>query len=804
MRVRPDLVVDRGYWIADDRVYAFVSGGENTIGEVGYHGSQPVSRNSRVLAGNEGVCSFAVQTSAKEALRFVDYDWLPGSVRMVAECGGGEVRLVVTVAGRRLVVTGSILLPLPATLTVTFKSAALFSDVHGVRIWETGSPTATHAVYRFRDRVFLDEWMRREGPYGADFLIPEPLRRKIFRRRCRSGTATREDLLPEYRDAHVPIYDATGVVCIGGEGYVRTDGPEEITFRATPVNDKGDISPFVISFDDDCPQAENTAALEDQAAAVHGRHERIVLSSPELRLAEHPHVERFFATVPGLVDSCIIRDCGLPRANPGRYYWIWAWDAMVTAMAALRWGEAGLAGATAGFVDSHRDEDGRIPMRWTRALEALDSQERGSLDALLFSLVYATYLDTGDTGSLRTIYPRMISYLDAIKGQCNELGLFANIGFYPDLPLGFHRTETSAVAMEVGNFYTFCRTLENAAALLGDETTGRRVTAMANTIESTFLPTFWDEDRGFLVDSIDLVTGERNQSFPLFTLLFLHSPLGLSLVRPKLDSVGDFIARHLLTPAGMRLVPSWDKNATAETVTSAWYPHWDAYALKVLRRTGRREEIKRWLRNVEEVLGRLGYAPEYLKLDDLAEELSWRRHGAASNLNCVTGWYEALLGGLCGLECDPGGLTIIPLGLPLQSLALTGIRHRGTRWNLVVDHGGQFLESWRVDGEEIRGTTKVPSRFYDGGEHMIEVRYGMQEPGPRVLELVNAEILEIENGRHRLEMQIRALGRVDAVFSHPAAHGVFLDGEQMKEGHRTAGGGYLLRLNTAGDHTLRL
>jgi hypothetical protein len=494
----------------------------------------------------------------------------------------------------------------------------------------------------------------------------------------------------------------------------------------------------------------------------------------------------------------VVQDLGIPRATPGRYYWIWSWDAMVTAHAGLFWGDTELARRTAAFVDAHRDGDGRMPMQWTRDLRPLDTQDPGSLDALLYALVYSTYLEKGDLSDLRRIYPRMTAFLDLVLSRSDPRRNFSNIGFYPDLPLRFHRTMASAVAMEVAGFYTFCRICENVARLFDDGPTASRASAVAAILESTFDETFYDSGKNFWIDSVDLETGERNVSFPLFTLLFLHSPLGLPLIRGRLPEAGEFISRHLCTRFGLRVLPEWDRNAEAETVTGSWYPHWDLYALTVLRRAGRSAEIVRWLGDMNEVLGRLGYAPEFLMLEGLPEGKA--RHGAASNLNCATGWYRAILVGLCGLEIDPGGITVLPLDLPLGRVALSGIRSHGTTWDLVVEHGGPHLQSFSVDGREIRGCLKIPARYHDGGKHPIELRYGAERLSAPFAELTNAEVLDVTQGPSGTEVVFRALGRVEVVVAGDHPGGLRLDGKMFAAG--PLAGGSVFSLDLEGEHRL--
>jgi hypothetical protein len=808
MRIFPQTRVDHGCWISDDNVYGFISSELHGIGEIGFHGGQPVSRNSRVLAGPAGVCTFWIQNGSRDhgQVLFEDFDWLPGAVRMCGTQNGRRVEITVTASGNRLIVIPAVHGDPAGVFHIRLNGGARYTDVQGERVWTPVACDASEAVLRFRDRIVLRDWMKREGPYAGDFLIPEPLRRRIFVRRCRSGLATPDDLRPEFRDSLLHIYDAEVVIRMGGRGYrVRPQG-EDFLFSMPMESRDGGLPAFAFEFSGDRPSSGGPAMAEESARNIRETHVALLSSAPRMQVPGYPCIDEFASTVPGLVESCMSKEHGIPRATPGAYYWIWSWDAMVTAQCALRWNGVSAAIGTLQFIDSHRDDGGLIPMRWTRALEPLDTQPRGSLESLLANLAYSAFCETGNADDLRALYPAFKQHLQEVSAQCGDSGAFSNMGFYPDLPLRFHRAETSAVAMEIGNFFTFCRICENAAIALGDGQTRRDAAAMADRVGEAFEELFWDHTHGFPVDSVNLADGEPNVSFPLFTLFFLHSPLGWPLMRRHVAECASFIARHHLTATGLRLLPPWDINARSETVSASWYPHWDYYALKILRRTGRSDEIVKWLGGVRQALDRLGYAPEFVALDtmDQAGPAQWQHHGAASNLNCVTGWYQALLEGVYGLEADPGGITIIPLRLPLGTLSLTGIRFRSTRWDVSIDNGGSGSCRARVDGQELSGCLKIPAKYYDGGAHQLDVYYDASPPSVQIHELINAELTDVMADGEHVTASIRALGGVEMVYSAPGDGSCLLDGYRVHPRDRLPDGRWCAYLQCAGEHTVRI
>jgi hypothetical protein len=797
MILHPERYEDQGCWISDDRVYAFVSAAHHCIGEIGYHGTQPVSRNSRVLVGQPAVLGlFGCQHNGMFLpVVFETFDWFAAGVQIKGRCGKSVVNLEIAVSGHSFLVAVSSVDSTLEMLSVKFHRSSLFSNVHGERIWSDGTTASGSWRGSFRDRIQLNEWLKRTGPYAGDFLLPEPLRRRIFNRPLRSGLATIDDVRPEFRDAPLSVYDAEVSVQTGGSGYLLREERESLVFTASLQAKEGNFPPFGVFFEDQERHGEPASPLQTMAdTGVHYR--SLLQQAPKIAHTGHPHSEEFFSTAPALVESCTIRDYGIPRATPGRYYWIWAWDAMVTSFAVARWGTSRIADTTVSFINTHRDGD-EIPMRWTHTLEPLDTQPRGALEGLLASLAYTNAIETGNYDCLKNLYPRLTEHLRHTVAAAGPRGLFPNIGFYPDLPLDFGRTEASAVALEVGCFYSFCRTMENVARLIGDQETAATALKTASLLEKTFSESFWDDGAGFLLDAIDLSTTRANRKHPLFSFLYLHSTLGWSLMREKIDRCADFISRQLLSEEGIRVLPANERSS--ELISNAWYPHWDLYALKILRRAGRSREILLWLKSAEKLLAKLGFCPEYYTWTDGTPHC-----GAPSNLNCVTGWYQAFLEGVLGLETDPGGLTIIPLGLPLGEISLGGIWYHGTKWTVTVRNGGALLQSVEVDGKKLVGSLKIPRHDVDGKEHRLLLTYGKEEQEALFREIINAQVLESRAGKNFVEVNVRALGRTDVVFTAPGSWRLMVDDAPVHDVRPLPGEKHEARLPILGEHLLRL
>ncbi len=783
MLKRLDNLVDRSCWISGDRINACIAVEAHGIAEIGFHGAQPVSRNSRMLVRDGGVLSLSIrdENGREEPVRFETVEWSPHRVSVELSPWGRSMHLEILATDRviQISVTGEVH---GCYLKSMFFSEACTTMVRGERVWATPRVLDGWLTLQCHDRIRLADWIKQKGPYAGDFLIPESWRRTIFSRTVRSGLATAADLKPEYRDADIPIYDAGTWIRIGAELCKVEQNVHDIQFL-TPLAESTSPDPALIisCVEHDQHKVLSGAGQKGLAQRTRVAHEELAMLAPRLAGETIPELVECFSTVPGIVRSCTVREMGMTRATPGAYYWIWAWDNMVTGAESLRWGDYTLVSEMTRFITTHRDVNGSIPARWTRSSQPLDTPPHGAMEFLLLQLVYQHALETGERQRLLDVYPYAVALLHQCVALSGGTGFVRNISFYPDHPARFGRTDRSVVALEAGCLYGLVRILENVAILLNDDHVRETSRTLARKLEAGFLNAFWDDGRKFLVDSFDGETGERNTTYPLFSLLFLQTPLGLSLIRKVLPEMAGFMEQHLQSDSGTQMLPPWDIRRGSEEAVASWYPHWDLYLLKVLRRSGRSDGIMRWVHAAGETLRRLGYVPEFLMLDGLSQTNpeTWRRHGSVSNVNCLTGWYHGILEGLLGLEFDPGGMGIVPLGLPLGRLTLRGLVHRGSRWDILVAQEGEHLAEMRIDGELLRGSTKVPARYHDTRSHELTVKYGPAPDELRFREILNAEVLESEGGTHSCAVRIRALGTVDIVVDQADTVHCAVDGKPV-------------------------
>jgi hypothetical protein len=786
-------ILDQGYWFSDYRVSAFASQRNEGIDQIDYHGKQPVSHNAKIFQSDQGVIRFflLVKKDAKiteEPLHYDEVQVYPYGFINSCKVAGLSCTLTLTIYERALLFRFSIRSTrsegLKTGLKVKFNLASQCTDVHGNRTWSVPKFLKNSGLlFRATDKIPLVEWVEKKG----DYLVNEYWQ-KIFDIETTPSGETIKKLKPRYTHSKLMLYDADVFAIAGGKKVSNLEivngwAEFESEFKALSSKSKGSEAVFALAFGDALSQAKrNLSGALSKHLLIENRqrkkYDRLENHLPELRVKNYPEVEELFRVIPQVVESAKIHEVGMTRACPSSYYWVWGWDNLVTGLEMAKWGDVEYLGKMVDFFRTHRSPDGSTPGRWTRNWEPMDSRGLGGVDFLYISLVMELYNQIRDKSVLRKCYSSIKFIFDSLARQADGSGFFKTIGMYPDFPRRLGRNNNSYVAQDEGAWYCICRLVEVISHLLGDELTSERARSIAGTIKENYLGAFFDHGVGFLFDSFDSLTSKHTKAYTLFTLLFLHSSVGFSLIEDREDEIAEFVRRSFLEDHGICMTPKWSKFHGSEISTASWYPHWDAYPLKLLRRLGKTDALLQWLDLVKDCYRRLGYCPELvsLKPEDIDPDKRWMHHGSPWNLNSATGWYKALVEGIVGVESDIGGLTYIPCPLPFDP-ELSGLHFRKTVWNIKTCGRGEYVESFVVDGVPVVGTYKIPRRFYRPGPHALAVRYGSRlRKGVILEELRGGELLSVDASGNALNAAIKCAGICEILFASSMEPKVKLDG----------------------------
>jgi len=801
MVYRKDLtsLLDQSVWISDDRISALASARCGGIEQINFHGMQPVSRNAKLLQNAEGVLKFELEWQAEDKIRKLVLDWQnltihPFGIEQIHYQNDLIIKLLFTVKQNQLSVTcfgnstHKTVKPNMLKFRVLWNQNSQTKEVHGNRSWcELAQPNLGSILLKATDQIFLWPWLQRKGDYQGDFLIPENWRRMIFKRNCISGTAKKKDIKEEFKKTKLKLYDADTYILIGNSSFSKQK--EENTWlifeteKMKYFKEDWFFPEFTLQlFTQESKfigKSEQTPKRQNNWKTQVDHYKKLQEQLPHLKLQQFPSVEEFFLSTPQIIESAKVQDYGMTRACPGTYYWIWSWDNMVTAQAMARFGDLSFMIKMVDFLRIHRDKNGVIPGRWTRQLEAMDSRGTGGLDFLFCELVLCLYSETLDKSVLQNNYVVLHQVFRQILQQCNDNGFFPTMGMYPDLPSKMGRSGQDFVTIDAGMWYCFCRSLEKIALILDDTRTASRACELSDRIRSNFIDLFWDEEKEFLCDSVNPQSGMKNESFPVFSLLFMEFPFGQVLLGDKIERCGTFIENNLLSDNGLSVTPAWDINHTSEPVMSAWYPHWDLPATTVLTLAKKKSALTNWLQMVNDSYQMLGYCPEFVALDVSIEE-RWKHHGAAWNLNCAAGWYNSIIQNIAGIVFDLGGITLRPTGV-VEKMSLQKLWFRGGQWNFRVKGQGNIIQEMMINNHNIYGTWKIPSSFYTDGKHLLHIQLGNDLPKfPVLTELWGGEVQQVAKKGNSSRFQIQGIGQTDLAFFCIKRPKLILDDKELK------------------------
>ncbi|HNX13228.1 MAG TPA: hypothetical protein PK854_02530 [Oscillospiraceae bacterium] len=734
-------------WITDAVVAARFC--ETGLSGLDYHGKQPVSRNSKILTGSPAAPAirFGLFRNGFIPLTIGKYEaapWCCYAELMSGSRSAGE--FFAMAQGKSVLITVKLFENQPVSLR--FQTNSLNTDVHGNMCWKKDR-SVFPLIFVGENRCLLRDWVADKGAY----LVP------VFRHAEIFGTGplldvNNLDALPPMTDTvknggKLFIDSRTVLVLNSAHPVQVTDenGECTLTFAESAVH-------FDLSFGDSTEEALFESARvqknhpqisQEQFLRFQKRAER----KPAITFDEYPELGEAAAALPGYVLAAT-QSSGMTRASASSYYWVWGWDNLVTAHEMSKWGDPDGQRSVIRFFLSHRWLDGSTPHRYGRDYEILQTMQFGASDALLISLIHQYFSETGDREFLKECYPAVTELWNGLKKKSDSRGYIRGLGFYPDNPRAMGRAEQGVTSLETGAFFLAARLLTGLASACGDEAAARSAAQTADLIESTFLDSFFDSETGGLIDGLD-ERGQANKVYPLYDYLAAHNRRGLALFLPEIGRISDFIEKNYFTEHGIRTLPAREPHTHSESIHHAWYPHWDIYALKLLRygalASGDDERFLRISRQYAETVCRMWKncraIMELADLDDLDPETGWTKFGQAWNLNCASGLYRTWFESLAGIMTDGGTVSVLPGGLQTR---ISGLWACGGRWSFNRSGRGGFSHLI-VDDAPIYSSCLVPKEFYTRGNHQVTAVYGTSDQNPLILDFIGGKISELrQNG----------------------------------------------------------
>lgn len=440
---------------------------------------------------------------------------------------------------------------------------------------------------------------------------------------------------------------------------------------------------------------------DDQLA----RFKQRLAESPKIQISGEEVVQSCLNNIPAVIDALEVKDV------PGGYragmhpYWIWL-DLLADTSGFLYANDASslrdLLLLNKKFADSRLG----IPCLVTAQFKPLIGVPFHTQCTFNVAL-YQYYCHTGDIATLRECYPLTKWIIDKCLEQeiCGS-GLIEGAGL-PDHPASQNGHDISAAGNSV--FYQALKVMRYLAEELSAATPNKEYGEFASLCEVTaarcrdsFVRCFYDEEKGYFVDSLSSVDFSKRHHYPIVCIQWI-TPFAADLLGKHGNRIADFVANNFNQPHGPRMFPSWDTALPGDgNQLYAYYPSWsEAFYRSVLKQAGLKKELARWY-DVVDWFWQRNTIPEGFTYDAENEGFTPDNPGSKQGFGAQA-WYSVFFRCMIGFEVDERGLIITPSALR-KEISVKDMVIRGKKIDITVSGKGTEIV---FNGEKLKGPTAI-------------------------------------------------------------------------------------------------
>ena len=239
--------------------------------------------------------------------------------------------------------------------------------------------------------------------------------------------------------------------------------------------------------------------------------------------------------------------------------------------------------------------------------------------------------------------------------------------------------------------------------------------------EKNFFPTFFDEEKGFYVMSVDSLSLVQRKTYALCAGYHWDSDYHFDLLGRFAKNCEKFVKENALSQSSLRNVPVWDDCFDADAnQLNATFANVDEVLLRLAKFNDIEEVNQKWIE-------KLGYWMSKITCPEGESNLYESRTPIASRWDGENGswqafalkkWYCDIVEVLCGLSFDGGGITF---ERPCFEYKLRNLRYRDKTINISVSGAGREIENILVNGQTLKGTLKIPEEMLRNKNEIIVV-----------------------------------------------------------------------------------
>lgn len=505
------------------------------------------------------------------------------------------------------------------------------------------------------------------------------------------------------------------------------------------------------------------------------RYKNVLSRSPKLKTEERK-VDTFFSLAPLYHESLKPKDVkGCVRAHTTRY-WVWGWDTMIANNASFIWNDSKYVADMLKFFENTAD-----PVKGIMHSCSYDNTA-GSFAVTASQGIYITLAElywqhTGDDKRIKQLYPFIKHIFEKITTDESQIkGLFTGTSLFPDFPKFLQETGRDISLFNNTVSYVALRAMETLAVLVGDEETANKARLLYLNTETNFFDSFYDIEKGYFVNSVDADTFKKRNSYNICGY-FWDSEYHYDLLLSKLKDCVQFILDNGISKNGFKTIPIWDKayDADGNQLHCTW-PAVEEVILRCLQNAQCAKEIQIWMQQIRDWTAKLT-CPEgvsYLYETDELESDRWNCELGIWQAYSVRKRYEEILGIVCGLSLDCGGLTFVAPQTPFE---LKNFWVLGHKTRIKTEGTGRELEYIDINGKKIYNSKKIPLDLISKtSTTKITLMLGLNE-SIGLIRAVGVKIFNYIERKEGILFNAQALGRKILHFNK--AKSVFVNGKSI-------------------------
>ncbi len=424
-----------------------------------------------------------------------------------------------------------------------------------------------------------------------------------------------------------------------------------------------------------------------------------IAHSPQISIPGRAAVQSCLTNLPTVIDSLEVKDIpgGFRAAAHG--YWIWL-DLFFNASAFTLSNDADSLRDMLRLFRSFADPELGMPKLVTTTMRPLSGAEWVE-QCLFISAFYHYYCQTGDRVMLAEMYPFLTWLMDkCLQNEALDSGLIEGIGM-PDFPMDMDGHDLCSSGNSIA--YQALKAVGSLARESGDTANAERYMRQARKCRDSFLQHFYDEDRGYFVDSVSDKDFSKRSHYPVFAILWV-THFAADLLGDHAGPIAEFQATNFTRPHGIGgMIPRWDTAYPADgNQLIAYYPSWsEVFYRNTMRLAGRPKELDKWFDDVEWFWNQLTL-PEGFTYDAENEGFTVDNPGCKQAFGGQA-WYAVFFSAILGLAIDEQGLMISPTPV-CRKISVKGLIVRGNRIDVKLTGKAQCF-SVTVNGKVFEGAS---------------------------------------------------------------------------------------------------